>query len=225
MGQVFAVSEYIIKYSKDERVRYISHLDFMRTFYRAARRCNLLMSYSGGFNPHPLMTVAMPLSVGVTSETEYLKIGFCEDYAEGEIKERLNSVFPAGISVIAVKKLTEKEKDFSKINKVIYFVEAECNDSSLFDCKKFLENEVLKVMKKTKSGEKEADIRPYIYELTSKAEEKNKIAFKMCIAAGNDYNLKPETVLAAIEKYTEGFAISFSCFHREKILADNKEIL
>ena len=219
------MSEYIIKYSKDERVRYISHLDFMRTFYRTARRCGLMMAYSGGFNPHPLMTVAMPLSVGVTSETEYMKIGFCEDYTEEEIKNRLNGAFPEGISVIAVKKLTEKEKEFSKINKVIYAVEAECNDSSLFDSEKFLENKSLSVMKKTKSGEKEADIRPYIYELTSDAPEKNKINFRMCLAAGNDYNLKVETVLSAIEKYTDGFLITFSCQHREKILADDKEII
>lgn len=183
------------------------------------------MAYSGGFNPHPLMTVAMPLSVGVTSETEYMKIGFCEDYTEKEIKERLNGAFPAGLSVIAVKKLTEKEKEFSRINKVIYDVEAECNDSSLFDCKKFLENKTLLVMKKTKSGEKEADIRPYIYELTAEACAKDKIKFRMCIAAGNDYNLKVETVLSAISKYTNDFEITFSCLHREKILADDREIL
>ena len=219
------MSEYVIKYSKDERVRYISHLDFMRTFYRTARRCGLLMAYSGGFNPHPLMTVAMPLSVGVTSETEYMKIGFCEDYTEEEVKEKLNGAFPAGLSVIAVKKLTEKEKEFSKINKVVYDVEAECNDSSLFDCKKFLENKTLQVMKKTKSGEKESDIRPYIYELNSTAVAKDKINFRMCIAAGNDYNLKVETVLSAIEKYTDGFSITFSCLHRAKILVDDKEIL
>ena len=219
------MGNYIIKYRKDECVRYISHLDFMRTFYRTARRCGLMMAYSGGFNPHPLMTVAMPLSVGVTSETEYMKIGFSEDYTEEEIKERLNGAFPDGLSVIAVKKAEGKEKEFSAINKVVYSVEAECNDSSLFDAEKLLARETLLVMKKTKSGEKEADIRPYIYELSAMAADKGKIMLKMCIAAGNDYNLKVETVLSAIEKYTEGFEITFYGAHRLKILAGDKEIL
>lgn len=183
------------------------------------------MEYSGGFNPHPVMTIAMPLSVGVTSETEYMKIGFLDDYTEEEIKSRLNAAFPEGLFVIAVKKLTEKEKMFSKINKVVYKTEIECNDSSLFDSDAFLSNKQLLVMKKTKSGEKEADIRPYIYEFEAKKSKKNKIEVKMCLAAGNDYNLKVETVLAAMEKYSEGFEITFSMSHRVKILADDKEIL
>ena len=225
MGQVCAVSNYVIKYSKDERVRYISHLDFMRTFYRTARRAGLSMAYTSGFNPHPVMTVAMPLSVGVTSETEYMKIGFSEDYTEEEIKEKLNLAFPKGLFVLAVKKLDGKETDFAKINKVIYETEIECNDSSLFDDENFMKNESLLVMKKTKSGEKEADIRPYIYEISSKKLDGNKMILRMCIAAGNDYNLKVETVLSAMEKYIKGFEITFSCTHRVKILADDKEIL
>ena len=70
-----------------------------------------------------------------------------------------------------------------------------------------------------------ADIRPYIYEFTIDKTANNKMEITMCIAAGNDYNLKVETVLSAMEKYTEGFKITFSCSHRVKILADGKEIL
>ncbi|MCR4718287.1 MAG: TIGR03936 family radical SAM-associated protein [Firmicutes bacterium] len=219
------MSEYIIKYSKGDSVRYISHLDFVRTFHRTVRRSGLNMAYTGGFNPHPIMTVAMPLSVGVTSETEYMKIAFSEDYTEEEIKQKLNDSFPKGFSVIAVKKLLEKEKEFAKINKVIYKTEIECNDSSLFDAEDFLENKSLLVMKKTKSGEKEADIRPYIYDFTIDKTAKNQMVITMCIAAGNDYNLKVETVLSAMEKYTKDFEITFACSHRVKILADDKEIL
>ena len=80
-------------------------------------------------------------------------------------------------------------------------------------------------MKKTKSGEKEADIRPYIYSFSAEKISKEKMTLTMCIAAGNDYNLKVETVLLAMEKYTEGFKITFSCSHRVSILADDKEIL
>ncbi len=219
------MSEYVIKYSKGDSVRYISHLDFVRTFHRTVRRSGLSMAYTSGFNPHPIMTVAMPLSVGVTSETEYMKIAFSEDYAEDEIRDRLNSAFPKGLSVIAVKKLTDKEKEFAKINKVIYKTEIECNDSSLFNAENFLANKSLLVMKKTKSGEKEADIRPYIYDFAIDKTAKDKMEITMCIAAGNDYNLKVETVLSAMEKYTKDFKITFACSHRLKILADDKEIL
>ena len=67
------MSNYVLKYKRDERVKYISHLDFVRLFHRTVRRAGVSFLYSQGFNPHPIMTVAMPLSVGVTSDCEYLK--------------------------------------------------------------------------------------------------------------------------------------------------------
>lgn len=219
------MSNYVLKYSRDERVRYISHLDFIRMFHRTVRRAGLDMCFSQGFNPHPIMTVAMPLSVGVTSDCEYMKIGFDNDYSESEIEKRLNDAFPRGYKILAVKKAGGKEYDFARLDRAIYKVELECNDARLFDAEEFMNNPELKVMKKSKSGVKESDIRPYIYDFAAESESNNKIILKMCIAAGNNYNLKPDTVLDAMQKYSEEFKVSFFCVHREKILAGDKEFI
>lgn len=40
------------------------------------------------------MTIAQPLSVGVTSECEYMKVGFEDGYKPREIVEILNKAFP-----------------------------------------------------------------------------------------------------------------------------------
>ncbi len=225
MGQVFVVSNYVLKYARDERVKYISHLDFIRTFHRTVRRAGLNMSFSQGFNPHPIMTIAMPLSVGVTSDCEYMKIGFDEDYSPEEIVTRLNDAFPPGFRILDARKVQGKELDFVKLNRAIYLTELECNNSALFDPDKFMANTELKVMKKSKSGIKEADIRPYIYELSVPEKSENKLVLRMCVAAGNSYNLKPESVIDAMEKYSEGFKAEFFCVHREKILAGNDELI
>ncbi len=219
------MSNFVIKYSRDERVRYISHLDFVRTFHRAVRRANLNMAFSNGFNPHPIMTVAMPLSVGVTSDTEYMKVGFEDGYTEKEIMDKLNSSFPNGYKVLKVLEVFGKEIDFAKINKAVYETEIECNNSELFDEKNFLANDKLLVMKKSKSGVKESDIRPYIYELKTEKINDKKLKVEMCISAGNDYNLKPDTVVDAMQKYCDGFEVEFFCSHRAKLLAGNKELL
>lgn len=218
------MSNYVLKYSRDERVKYISHLDFIRTFHRTVRRAGLLMSFSQGFNPHPVMTIAMPLSVGVTSDSEYIKIGFQEDYSENEVMEKLNSALPVGFEILAVRKTEGKELDFAKLNRAIYEVELETNGQP-FDAEKFLENKELKVMKKSKSGVKEADIRPYIHSFEVISQKDNKMKITMCLSAGNDYNLKPDTVIDAMEKYTENFTVEFFATHRAKILAGNKELL
>ena len=76
------MSKYVIKYSRGDEVKYISHLDFVRFIHRVIRRANLPMEFSQGFNPHPVMTVAMPLSVGVTASGELMKIGFDGEFSE-----------------------------------------------------------------------------------------------------------------------------------------------
>lgn len=222
LGQVFALSNYVLKYSRDSRVKYISHLDFIRMFHRTVRRAGLSMQFSSGFNPHPIMTVAMPLSVGVTADGEYIKISFTDDYAENELRDRLNKALPTGFSILSAVKTEGKQHDFAKLDRAVYEVELEC--SGAFDAAEFMKNRELIVMKKTKSGEKEADIRGYIYDFSAAAEGE-KIKLTMCLAAGNTYNLKPDTVIAAMEKYTENFSVEFFCVHRAKILAGTSELI
>ncbi|MDD6735612.1 MAG: TIGR03936 family radical SAM-associated protein [Clostridiales bacterium] len=218
------MSNYILKYARDERVKYISHLDFIRTFHRTVRRAGLEMSFSQGYNPHPIMTVAMPLSVGVTSGCEYMKIGFEGDYDDKEIKDRLNGALPEGFSILEVCKTEGKQHDFARLDRAVYLVEMEGN-CDRFDENVFLANFELKIMKKSKSGEKESDIRPYIYDFSVLKRSPEKMLLKMCIAAGNSYNLKVESVKDAMEKYSDGFKSDFFCVHREKILAGNDELL
>ncbi|MDZ5035507.1 TIGR03936 family radical SAM-associated protein, partial [Clostridium perfringens] len=65
---------YVIKFTKESSVKFISHLDLMRTIQRVIRRADLPMEYSKGFNPHMALSIAQPLSVGVYSDAEYMDI-------------------------------------------------------------------------------------------------------------------------------------------------------
>ena len=208
-------------------MRYISHLDFIRMFHRAVRRAGLEMVFSQGFNPHPVMTVAMPLSVGVTADGEYMKIGFMDGlgYTENSIRDQLNQALPEGFSVTAVRRVEGKELDFARLDRARYLVETELETPLDLDIPAFLEHAELIVMKKTKSGEKEANIRPYIYSLEAVQHAGKELSLAMCIAAGNSYNLKPETVLAAMEKYIPGFRVQAALIHRAAILAGDRELL
>lgn len=219
------MSNYVLKYSRGAEVKYISHLDFVRMFHRSVRRSGLPMSFSQGFNPHPIMTVAMPLSVGVTSDCEFMKIGFEGEFSEAEIKTALNSALPAGFAVLRAKKVEGKELDFAKLDRAEYTVGIELKKSYTPDLDDFLKNEKIIVMKKSKSGVKEADVKPYIHSLEIIDADGVFITLKMCVAAGNIYNLKPETVLDAIAKYQPEFEVEFSAVHRNRILAGDREYL
>jgi radical SAM-linked protein len=61
-----------IRFSRGEEVKFISHLDVMRFWQRALKRANIPLAYSQGFTPHPKISLAAPLPVGVTSEAELM---------------------------------------------------------------------------------------------------------------------------------------------------------
>ena len=113
------MSNYVLKYRRGEEVKYISHLDFVRMFHRAVRRSGLPMAFSQGFNPHPIMTVAMPLSVGVTADGEFMKIGFEGEFSEAEIKSALNTALPPGFEILRAKKVAGKERHFGMAAAVV----------------------------------------------------------------------------------------------------------
>lgn len=217
------MSNYVIKYGRDDRVKYISHLDFMRCFHRAVRRSSLQFAFSQGFNPHPIMTVAQPLSVGVTSECEYMKVGFDGEYGSEEIVSALNDVMPPGFFVYAAKKVVGKELDITNLDKAVYVVEIEFEGD--FDAEKFLKNKELKVMKKSKSGIKESDIREHIFDIKEKSRKDGVLTLEMTVSVGSAYNLKPESVVDAMEKYCDNFKSSFVSVHRKVMLAGDKEYL
>ncbi len=217
------MSNYILKYGRDERVKFISHLDFVRCFHRAVRRSRLNFVFSQGFNPHPVMTIAQPLPVGVTSECEYMKVGFVTDMSCGEIAAELNRCMPPGFKVYAVYKLEGKEIDLTKINSAEYMTEIEC--SAPADTQALMRETELIVPKKTKSGIKESDIRPHISELEDLGFRDGIQTVRMAVSCGSAYNLKPETVVEAMKKYCPGFEPVFTASHKRRMTADGAEIL
>lgn len=217
------LAKYIVKYGRDDRVKFISHLDFVRCFHRAVRRSALNFEFSQGFNPHPVMTIAQPLPVCVTSESEYMKVGFVTDMTDCEIKDELNRRMPPGFSVYAVKRVEGKEIDLTKINMAEYITEIECEKPCRAE--QILERAELVVPKKTKSGVKDSDIRPHISELETLGFSDNIMTVRMVVSCGSTYNLKPETVVSAMEKYIDGFTPTFCASHRKRMLIDMTEVM
>jgi radical SAM-linked protein len=90
-----------IVFRKDPAVKYISHLDLLRAWERAIRRAKLPLAYSMGFNPHPKITIAMPIPVGCTGENEVLDVILYEPVSELEVTRALDPVMPPGIVVVS----------------------------------------------------------------------------------------------------------------------------
>lgn len=93
------MSRYVIAFSKTGIICYTSHLDLMRIFKRAFRRAGIPLAYSQGFNPHPKMGFAQPLSLGYWSVAEYIEFEVQEEYLPNELMVRLAEGLPEGIEL------------------------------------------------------------------------------------------------------------------------------
>ena len=205
------MSKYILTYQKKDNAIYISHLDFLRTIQRAIKRAELPIKYSQGFNPHQLISFALPLSVGISAEAEIFELEL-EDIEKGDVLEKLNDVLPAGICITKVEKV-EKSR-FNLVEKAEYEIITEnpLSDKQLSD---FLQKKEVLVDKKSKKGIKEQNIRDDIFELKLSGDKITAV-----LSAGSTRNLSPVLLVSAIEKYTEGYSAGYCRFCRIKLIPD-----
>ena len=197
---------YYLRYEKTDRVKYVSHLDFVRMFGRAFRRAHLPIAYSEGFNPHPILGFALPLSVGYTSECEILETALTEAIAPEELRDRLNSVLPEGVRILSAH---EGKSNMKKLDLALYQVYPEKTPEGILD---FLSLNEIIIEKKTKSGIKESDIREDIKDIKVSLGK-----IEMILSAGSRRNLKPEVVVAAMNKYITGYKSGDCRYHRKNI--------
>ena len=86
--------------TKDRDIRFISHLEYVRTIERAIRRAKLPAAYSEGFNPHLKFSLASALGVGVVSYTEFVEIELAEPMEVELAAKALDKALPRGIRVL-----------------------------------------------------------------------------------------------------------------------------
>lgn len=215
------LATYRIKYARLDNVKYISHLDMLKLFTRAARRCDLPVAYSAGFNPHPLFVFGMPLPVGTTSEAEYLDITMEKELSCDDIINRLNDTMPEGVRILQAVILPEKASTIMKdIVASAYRVSvplAQFEDGAAAVTKiveKSREKTPLVVMKHTKSGSRETDVRDMIFYVSLWETDSDRVTFYMITAAGNEATLRPDLALCALY----GDAVQVSGIHRLRLL-------
>jgi radical SAM-linked protein len=88
-----------IKFSRGPEIKFISHLDIVRLWQRAFNRAGIEIAYSTGLSPHPRISLAAPLPLGVTSEAELMDIFCVKGVAPHFFVSAVNQQLPPGITV------------------------------------------------------------------------------------------------------------------------------
>ena len=87
--------------TKEKDIRFISHLEYVRTIERAIRRAKLPAAYSEGFNPHLKFSLASALGVGVVSLAEFVEIELAEPMEAEAAVQKMAAALPRGIRILA----------------------------------------------------------------------------------------------------------------------------
>ena len=195
------MAKYRLQFTKYKDMKYVSHLDLIRLFTRIFHRAELPLAYSEGFNPHPKMSVLLPLSVGFESSCEYIDVEFKEGVSMLDCLKKLKGKLPLGMEVPQITELNETSKKAKDIRYASYeFTFPKKLTQEQID--KFLEKETIDVIKKTKRSEGMADIRPDIMDICL-LENGN---IQAIISAGSNANLKADLLVSAMEQYIDGFS-------------------
>ncbi len=170
---------------------------------RAVHKSKIPVWHTEGFNPHPFITFALPLSLGFRGERETMDMRLTEDFDFEEIVKRLNTCLPNGIRVFDV---TEPVLKPGKIAFALFDIKLTSDSISPANlCSElnvlFSKEEIL-IDKKTKSGIKEINIKPYLSDYSLSANDEY-VHLSIKLPAGSQENVNPTLIINAAEKYLD----------------------
>lgn len=211
------------RFSRGEGLKYIAHLDVLRLFERAIKRAGLPVAYTQGFNPRPKIVFGLPMSTGLTSDSEYADIEFSRDIDPYTFTETLNKCLPDGIRIDKAVARMSKNNIMNQITAARYEIAFETTQP--VDCSEvdnlihsFLSKEEIIVSKKTKKGFRPVNIRPLIYSLSAYGKKTGTYVMEAFLSAGKDNNLRADLLL---EAFSQEFGIESRAvsIHRKALYA------
>ena len=186
-----------IKFTKTGNLQFISHLDLQRTFHRILVRANIPMWYTKGFNPHAKLVFGMPLSIGTQSVCEMADLRIEREISLENIKNQLNEQLTDEMQVLEVYYPTTKFSDIAYADYTITIKSENATTKTVEDANALFSNPII-MTKKSKSGEREVDIRDFVKSIEFSANE-GVLNVHTVLCAGSTENLNPEYVVTALK--------------------------
>ena len=211
------MSECRILFSKTGTARYISHLDLMRTMQRVFIRAGLALKHTEGFNPHPCMTFALPLSVGSGSVCELMDTVLLEDVPLQSVPALLNAAMPAGIEVLQAYAPSRKFRELFWLDtRTTLVYDAGVPEGGHEALEALFARHELIINKKSKRGYGDVDIAPCIYSARLERTGENTLALYARLTAQAPA-MNPENLVNAIRQKLPAPAPDFAGHQRLEV--------
>ena len=178
-----------LKYSKENQAIFVSHIDLLKQFIRIINRADISIEYSQGFHPHMQMYLATPLTVGVSSNCEYVTLYTSED----TVIDRLNKASIGGL--VFTKEYVTKlnPKLAASITRARYIIPCNLDEDSVKKVYDFFNQDSIKLEVNRKGETVETEVKPNIFEYKVSNNEINVV-----LACGNP-NLRVDYLIKKIK--------------------------
>lgn len=200
------MNRYVIRFSKLGYIKYTSHLDMLRLFKRAFKKTGIILEHSHGFNPHPKMGFAQPLSLGYTSVCELIEFETVEAFDPEDILNRIEKVLPEGIEVINCKLFNQEVKSLAaEVESAIYTATFPVkNDVDKFSgiLEEYMVQDEIIAKKRQKKTKKMVDVNIKDKIRYIKVLPEEKLTLEMHLDSGSSSNLSPEQVISSFLNFT-----------------------
>lgn len=210
----------LVRFGKDARLRFISHLDLQRFLHMALNRTGLPIRYSQGFNPHPIMAFGSALGLYQTSEYEIVDIGLSAPMGRKRCEDAMRAALPVDMPIYEVRLVDDRFPSvMAQIKAADWKIRMDEPDmekiSAAIDT--FMASETITAMKKTKSGEKEINIRPLVLKLSKVPD-----GFDVRLMLTEKESLKPNLLVESICRMA-GIEVPEVRIHRVCLYVNNAE--
>jgi radical SAM-linked protein len=190
-----------VKFSRNEDIKFLSHLDLMRLWERVFRRAELPITYSEGFSPHPKISIAAPLQVGVTSHGELMDIWLDKWMSPDAFTRQVKPQLPANIDLFEVSIVALEEPSLQSRVHFAEYVVAVYTDKTQEEIeetvKSLLDKEKLDWHHTRDSEEKYYDLRALIDDIWFISQE-GPLLLGMRLRCDSNGTGRPEQVLKAM---------------------------
>lgn len=214
-----------IWFTKLGRVKYISHLDLMRSITRTIRRSKIPLWYTEGFNPHPYMTFSLPLSLGMESKCESMDIKIEGEMTNEEIFEKLQAVMPSAIEVLKVTDPVHNPKKIAYGKFDIFFDVEKNQQEFMLSLKEMMAQDEIIVQKLGKKGRhkvlKDINLSEFLKSHSISSLD-DLVRLTVVFPAGSTTNINPALLADEIVKRNGG-ELSYSIIRKSLMLEDMSE--
>lgn len=206
-----------IKFCRGEEIKFISHLDLVRMWHRAFRRAGMPLAYSEGFKPHPRISLAAPLAVGVTGDAELMDVTLSREVSPQWFSASVNSVLPRGARILQAVPISLTQPSLqAQIGFAEYRVEVEtileqADIESAID--RLLSLESLPWQHQRDTGVRSYDLRGLIEDLWLEQCQPGCCIMGMLLRSDSGGSGRPEQVAVAL-----GFAGHPRAIHRTRLV-------